>query len=116
MGTYFIIAVGDDEHHAEPWQSSTQELDQIERGFVRPVNVLENDDCRCRTARQMIDSRVKDDVAVIRRGNRRQQIATGPGARTRGDAGQQPGAGPLLSYEDRTDDLRHERPGRAFTP
>ncbi len=62
-----VVAVRHDEHDAHALQPASDEFDQIERRLVRPMHVLENEDRRRRSARQLIDRCVEDGIAVGRR-------------------------------------------------
>src|SRR2546423_4291347 len=58
--SYFIIAVSDDEHRFDSIDSTTQELQEIKRSFIRPVNILDDYYGRRASVRQLIESGRKD--------------------------------------------------------
>ncbi len=67
LGPHLIVTVGDDQHDGEMPQAAPEELDQIERRLIGPVNILDDEDRRRGTPRQVVDCCIEDDVAVGRR-------------------------------------------------
>ena len=40
--SYLIIAIGDDQQRIDSIDAATKKLQQVERGFVRPVNIFDD--------------------------------------------------------------------------
>ena len=69
-----IVAIGDREQHACAVNAAAQILEQVERCLVRPMHVLEDDQC-LRPSLQLIERSGEDFVAVRSGIDGRQQRA-----------------------------------------
>ena len=72
-----VVAVAQHQHGRQAMDATADELDQIERRLVGPVNVLEHQHGRRRRARQLVEHGAEDRRPVVRPRQQRAQRRTG---------------------------------------
>ncbi|CAA9565886.1 MAG: hypothetical protein AVDCRST_MAG49-3046 [uncultured Thermomicrobiales bacterium] len=86
LGPDLVVAVGDDQQRADPAQPPAEEAEQVERGLVGPVGVLDHRQRRGQPGAELGQGRPEDPVA--RRVLGQQPVE--PGAGRRRDVAQRP--------------------------
>ncbi len=67
---HLVIATGQHQQHAQALQAAPEKLDQVERGVIGPMNILEDDDRRPRPAGELIQSRIEYEIPLRRSSER----------------------------------------------